>query len=325
MYEKFGASPRELVLHAGAPAQYETRLHREINELDPDHLHLIFRSPSFYGPFHLIITTKPSSADRFCFKRVVASRHVFDLLWERHISHRVDLMGLLYGQFQANPTSPPASEWIFKLRMHQLLVEKQTLQLFPIGGHQAEVNLLYDNYTASRKRQDPMNLELVKSEQYLLAEKHHLQKNCYYLPKSKSFPAIDSLFLVHPPGEPLPILLVFQITRDEKDHDVNKRSLRKIDDLKLPPNTRKCYVVVTPEGVRPTITVPTKYLQNEEQQETSDSEETSTDEDEESTDGDREMSVDEDQDQMSVGNLFSVFHYPVRMAQLFKNEKLGRS
>ena len=73
---------------------------------------------------------------------------------------------------------------------------------------------------------------------------------------------------------------------------LNKKSTGKIDDLKLPPNTRKCYVVVTPEGVRPTITVATKYPQNEEQQEkTSDDEETSTNEDEESTDGDREMSV----------------------------------
>ena len=76
-------------------------------------------------------------------------------------------------------------------------------------------------------------------------------------------------------------------------------------------------MVVTPAGVRPTITVPTKYPKNEEQQEkTSDDEETSTNEDEESTDGDREM---------SVGNLFSVFHYPVRMAELFENKKLGHS
>ena len=209
LYEKFGASPRELVLHADTPAQYETRLHQEINELDPDYLHLIFRDPSFYGPFHLIITTKPSSADLICFKRVVVSRHIFDLLWERHISHRVDRMGLLYGQFQASPTSPPAAEWIFKLRTHQLLVEKQTLHLLPIRGHQAKVNLLYDNYTASRKRQDPINLELAESEQHYSVEKHRLQKDQYYLPKSRSYSAIDSLLLIHRPGEPLPILLMF--------------------------------------------------------------------------------------------------------------------
>ena len=218
-------------------------------------------------------------------------------------------MGLLYGQFQANPTSPPAAEWIFKLRMHQLLVEKQTLHLFPIRGHQVKVNLLYDNYIASGKRQDPINLELSESEQYHFVEKHRLQKDQYYLPKSRSYSAIDSLLLIHPPGEPLPILFMFQITQNKKDHDVilNKKSMGKIDDIKLPPNTRKCYAVITPEGVHPTITVPTKYPQNEEQQETSDDEETSTNEDEESTDGDREM---------SVGNLFSVFHYPVRMAEL---------
>jgi len=86
----------------------------------------------------------------------------------------------LYGQFQANQTNPPAAEWIFKLRMHQLLMEKQTLQLFPVRGHQAEVNLLYDDYMAFRKRQDPTNFELVKSEQYRLVEKHSLQKNCYH-------------------------------------------------------------------------------------------------------------------------------------------------
>jgi len=316
LYEKFGASPRELVFYANVPAQYETLLHQEIDQLDPDCLHLIFRSPVFCGSSSLIITTKPSSADRLSFKRVVASRHVLNLLWEKHISHRADLMRLLYDQFQAYPTNPPAAEWIFKLRIHQLLVEKQTLQLFPIRGYQTKANLIYDDHTASRKRQDPTNLELVKSEQYRLVEKHGLQKNCYYVPKCKRFPGIDSLLLVHPPGEALPILLMFRIIQNQKDYSVNKKSLGKVGDLKLPSNTRKYYVVVTPEGVRPTITVPTKYPQNQEQQETSDSEETSTDEDEEPTDGDLEMSADEDQDQISVGSSFSVFHHPVR-AELF--------
>jgi len=307
MYERFGASPRELALHADAPAQYEARLHQEVDQLDPDRLELIFRDPTSHGSFDLIITTKPSSADRLSSKSVVASRHVLNLLWERHISHRADIMGLLYYLFRDNPINPPAAEWIFKLRMHQLLVEKQTLQLFYIRGRQAGLNLLYDNYTASMKRQDPTNFELAKSEQYHLIEKICLQKNRYYLPKSRNFPAIDSLLLVHPPGEPSPILLMFQITRNKKDHYVNKKSLRKINDLKLPPNTRKYYVVVTPEGVCPTITVPTEYPQDEEQQETSDNEETSTD-------GGREM---------SAGDLFSVFNYPVRMAELFMTWRLG--
>jgi len=46
-----------------------------------------------------------TSADRLRFKGVVASRHVLNLLWEKHISHRADLMRLLYDQFQANSCS----------------------------------------------------------------------------------------------------------------------------------------------------------------------------------------------------------------------------
>jgi hypothetical protein len=47
-----------------------------------------------------------------------------------------------------------------------------------------------------------------------------------------------------------------QITRSQGGHEVKEAGLDMIDTLKLPLNTRRYYVVVTPYSIKPPIQVP---------------------------------------------------------------------
>jgi len=90
-------------------------------------------------------------------------------------------------------------------------------------------------------------------------DKIQLQVDHYYRPTAKNHPTIDSLLLIRPEGEPSPILLMFQITHNEEEYDVNEVGLERIKELGLPPDTRKYYVAVTPLGKQPRIVVPQAY------------------------------------------------------------------
>jgi len=70
------------------------------------------------------------------------------------------------------------------------------------------------------------------------------------------FPEINSLFLIKPPNERSPILLMFQMTQDKDRHDVKPKDLLAVEGLDLPLNTRKWLVVVTPFNIEPKIVVP---------------------------------------------------------------------
>ena len=100
-----------------------------------------------------------------------------------------------------------------------------------------------------------MSLQLVESEQHFLPEGGALEEGRYYRPESADFPGIDSLLLVRPPGELLSTLFMFRIAWDQDEHGVNADSLRKINDLELPSNARRCYVMVTPEDISPKVAV----------------------------------------------------------------------
>ena len=247
-------------------------------------------------------------------------------------------MAKLYGLFQASPIFAPAAGWTFELRMHEFLVRKQTIELLPVFGRKARVDILYDNYTASKARENPGNLQLAESENLPFVKAERLQKNHYCCPESRYLLTIDSLLLIHPPDEP-PILM-FKISRNRKDHHANPQGLHRMDNLKVPPDTRRYYVVVTPEGIRPRIKVSAKYLNGQRQQETSDEEilvsrdaRMLADEDEDVlADEDEEVPADEGGEMSVDGNegvlieqLFQVFHYPVRMTELFASQEIGQS
>jgi hypothetical protein len=65
---------------------------------------------------------------------------------------------------------PPAAGWVFELRTHQVFTKEQTIQVFPLRGCRAKVNLVYDNYTSSKERQNLMNLRLTESTEHPLVE-----------------------------------------------------------------------------------------------------------------------------------------------------------
>ena len=145
------------------------------------------------------------------------------------------------GIFLSSPIGTPTARWIFELRMHQ---EKQTIQLFPICGHQAQANLVYGDYITSKERTYPINFELAKSNQHRLVGKSRILENRYYRPEYNNFPKVDSLLLIPPFQGSVPVLLMFKTIRNTRGHDVNEG---------LPRGTRKYYVVVTPEGVHLTL------------------------------------------------------------------------
>ena len=101
-----------------------------------------------------------------------------------------------------------------------------------------------------------MTIRLPKSREHPPVEADVLLENLYYLPGTSNFPAADSFIVIRPSPDSDPILVICQITLNTKSHDVNKTGLLRIHKLKLPANTRMYYVVITPEGVEPKITIP---------------------------------------------------------------------
>jgi len=158
---------------------------------------------------------------------------------------------------QGGPVTASAAGWIFEFRMHQLLAQGYLLNLFPLRdpgrGKKFDV---YSDYGDSHKNRNKMPFSLAASSEYPLSEGIELQVDRYYRPEAKNFATIDSLRLIPPFEYPFPILLMFQITRNQGGHDVKEAGLDMINTLKLPPNTRRYYVAVTPYNMELPIHVP---------------------------------------------------------------------
>ena len=153
----------------------------------------------------------------------------------------------------------------------------------------------YDNYTDSMDQKVLTTLKSPASAEYLLAKKIKLKEGRHYRPEAKQIPPVDSLLLIHPFGESSPILLMFQITRSGK-HDVKVEGLRKVDELHSPTSPKKYYVVVTPETVHPQLTVPIERFE-------------------------KDKGVSADDAGKSADEKFPVFHYLVRLGDLFRNSR----
>ena len=309
MHRKFGASLRFLIQFAADPQLYDCFLRRLIKAVDPDDLSKVLREPGFNNISHFIVTVLPSRTDRDDREVKIATRYIFELLWEEHIHHRTDLMQIFHDLFLSSPSTTIAVGWVFELRMHQLLRKQQRIRVSPIRGRRVKMNFIYDDYTSASN--NPMELQLPNSTELDFVEKAELKKDHYYHPKSTNFPAIDSLLLIDPPGEPPPILLMFQLTRNKNGHDAKLRGLRKIDKLCLPSGTRRYYVVVTPKGINPKITIRASYFE-EGQSKGADEEDEDTDEE------DKDMGEGEDQDSRDFSPGSCSFFVCLRPA---KNEK----
>jgi len=261
LHKEFGVSPRDLSKYARKPDAYKSLLIRQILSVIPATLRDIVQDPEFHEISHRFISIGPSEDDREIFEKRFISQKVFDLLWDIHIRHHTSEIAHFYNLFKATPGAKVAAGWLFEARMHQLLVRDTTIRLFPIHHRRAPVNFIYDNYAFSTNPMNQENFQLAWSEQHVLPEDGsvELQEGYCYRPTSDNFPTIDSLLLLHPTGDPSPTLM-FQITRAET-HNVNPKGLDKVDGLWFPLNTRKILVVVTPEDVRPKLTVPKKYFE----------------------------------------------------------------
>jgi len=281
-----------MILYARNPEDYMAEVLEAVSKITPDVLRRAVCDPESCDLSHIILTISPLPANRNFFEVDFASEQVFQLVWSKHLHSRIDDMEYYYDLFSTSKTSATAAGWIFESRMHQVLRSGGTIQLFPIrSSGEGEVNLIYNNHTASLHRDNPETLKTLPSDEYSLTPTTELEKDHYYRPVAENFPTIDSLLLIHPPGELLPILLMFQITRSG-ERDMKIEALRKVDNLDFSTPIEKFYVVVTPESIRLQITVPIEYFEK-----------------------DKGVSVD-------AGELadeeFSVFHYPVHPDGLFR-------
>jgi len=266
-YDDFSTSPGDLAEFSCHSDEYSVTLERTINKMEPGQLRQAIQNPGSLDFSHLIVTIWPVPPGQFSFEVQFASKHIIArLLWAKHIHSQVDEMRHLYNLFSANDVTAASAGWTFEFRMHELLRCKQTLKLFPIlrSSNRGLVNLIYDNYTATLSQKNAKTFKLLASAEYPLIEGARLDKGHYYRPEASNFPEIDSLLLIHPALCKPPVLLMFQMTLDKEVHEVKFRGLQKVDDLDFFPGAQRYYVVVTPEKIRPKITVPIEYFEGKE-------------------------------------------------------------
>ena len=274
---------------ANQPDEYEDKLLQKIEAILSNMLSVILLNPEHS---HYIVVTEPQPDHLYRPARRIASDYVFKLLWEKQIKSRIQVMADVYYAFSTVSSFASAAGWVFKHRIHQLLGAGREIKIYPVRGHIAQVNVVYNDYAATKNRNDPLHFTLVGSGESTLPDPQTapLAENVYYRPKSGDFPGIDSWFL-HENGDKTPIILIFQITQAKTDHDVTVDGLGEMDSLKLPQNffnARWIYVVITPDGVEPNITVPINYFKS--------------------------IGIDH-----PLPDAFEVYHYPVIINQFFSD------
>jgi len=244
-------------MYASKPEEFKARVFAQVKRMGPDNLRHVLQSPESDDSSHLITRIEPSTL-RSLATKTIASPGAFKLLWNQHLKNRVTDTEYYYDIFQqGGSVTASAAEWIFGFRMHQLLSQGYSINLFPLRNPGRGIkNDVYSDYSDSHKERTKKHFRLAKSPEYPLAGGIVPVVDRYYRLGAKNFATIDSLLLIHPPEHSSPILLMFQITRKRDGHDVKEAGLDMIDTLKLPPNTLTYYVAVTPDGIEPPIQVP---------------------------------------------------------------------
>jgi len=240
-------------MYASKPEEFKARVFAQVKRMGPDNLRHVLQSPESDDSSHLITRIEPSTL-RSLATKTIASPGAFKLLWNQHLKNRVTDTEYYYDIFQqGGSVTASAAGWIFEFRMHQLLTQGFSINLFPLYNPNEGTKFnVYSDYSDSRTKRKEKKFRLAASSEYPLHGGIKLQVGRYYRPEANNFPTIDSLRLIRPSKDSPPILLMFQITR-KGGHDVQVAGLDMIDMLKLPPNTRRYYVAVTPDGIeRPT-------------------------------------------------------------------------
>ena len=268
-YDKYGASPRALANYTRAEKEYQNQVIYQVGRVQPGSLRHALLSPDLDEISHLIAIIEPSPESRSGCQKRIASRWIFEQLFDRYMKTVVPEMKYFHDVFRQNSTTAPAAGWLFELRMHQVLRRPgYPLKLFPVRGHTGEANYIYDDYSASSAGHNPMTFQLTGSEEYFLRNDTDLEVGRYYRPEPLNFPSFDSLLVVKPQNESFHILLLIQMTENKTKHDVKERGFQVLEDLRLrvPTDTRSCYVVVTPRGTEPRITAPRSQFLNQRQE-----------------------------------------------------------
>ena len=261
LFDMYDATPRELSMFSHRPNAYHDAVVRQVKEMTLPAIQTALGFESVDHASQYVIRIEPSPQSRGIYEKTIASKYVFQLLWDKYTKDKASETQAFYDLFTGGPIMASVAGWIFEFRMHQLLRSGHIIQLFPIlPKSDGSVNIHYADYTSSLLEQGSVHLRLPTSAEYPLRREMELTAGRYYHPPNLNFPTVDSVFFIHSPDEPLPILLIFHMTQTNDEHLVNLNDLIAVDGLQVPPNTRKWYVVVTPFDRGPHITVPRKYF-----------------------------------------------------------------
>ena len=268
LYNTYGASPASLSKFSRNPEAYKDLVTKQAQGMSAEALRYALRIRESDYSSHLLVVVEPSLEQRYSCQKRVASREVFEILWDQHIKNQPLEILRFYYFFRESPVTAPAAGWVFELWMHLLLRGGTSLPLSPIGGRTVQADFVYDDYTSSLEGENKNVLQLTRSGEYRLGGEVKLEVGRYYRLKAADFYPIHSLFLIHPRGEPSPILLMFCIGWNETEQTVSKGSLQRICGLGCPPDTRRRYVVVTPSGAQPRMRVPRTIFPHQGQEDT---------------------------------------------------------
>ena len=262
LYKTYGASCRLLFECVARPGRYLSLVRDAVGSVE-DLVHALTRPGHITGPSHFLVLLEPSPIDRSLCQAKIITHTVFEMVWHRHLAKKVVRAREFYDLFVEHSYMSAAAGWLFEFQMHQLLRKGRTIAISPIRYTHDYGSYLYGDYRAMTNGESIglERLELPPSDEYPLHEGATLEVGRYYRPESATFPTIDSLCLVEPPGRYTPVLLIFRIARDKTSYDVMEKGLHKVQQLKLPnPQTRKYYVAVTLDDLQPKITISGRSL-----------------------------------------------------------------
>jgi len=270
LYSEYGASPRNLFLHAKNLAQYEQFIQSEIRKLSPDSLiRLLQNTEAATDSSHYVITTGPLLGDRSKPYRTFTSPYALEGCYKLLLDDGANALRRLYEILRGDPTTSTATGMVFEHWAHQFLRKQKTMDLYPIlgrlynRGKKADAAIIYDDYHATKSGDDRKRINIQDLEEYVVIDETEtaVEYNTYYHPKRTNFPTVDSWIVVRPHLSKFPIFMMFQITINTSSHDVNQAGLDIMDGLDVPKDALKWLVVVTPKELSPQIgPVETDYL-----------------------------------------------------------------
>ena len=260
MHITFGASLRNLFMFSDGTNDYERLVDLEISKLHPAELTKQLRNPlGAQGNSHLLVTTTPSPSDRTISERKISSLLIFEKICKMVFNDRTDQIRTFYDTLRNDEQINSAAGMFFEARVHQVLREGGVINLFPIRCKNTTptVNYVYSEYAeeATKRLVLPASPEEVVSKGQIEAPVACI----YYRPLEKNFLAFDSWLCLQPTPEDKPIHLRFQITLAQ-NHHVAMKGLEFMDVFVSDQAVEKYLVVVTEEGIHPTMSAPKDYL-----------------------------------------------------------------